>query len=473
MRTATIVSACYKHTGVRRFDGNPFIEALPPLPATREAFLTQLANYPDRPTQALRRTSEIVRLMEVTTLTEVVYPFPDYEKPAIALASMLRESYVARNPLTTLDMQRRHALATSERDGLPFPPDWRSSAKGYCMMAVSGMGKTTFADVFLLRYPQVVEHTVYDGRPLRCQQVVYLVLRVPHDATLKSLCLQFFSEVDRLLGTEYLRRAQAVRNISPMIELMNQVATAISLGLIVVDEVQHIRSASGATAEFMLNLFSDIMERLGISLFLMATPALDVALSTNVRNTRKAISYGFTKLAPMRRKSAEWVDFCDTYWDYTYVSHKARLTDEIRNAWYDASAGDTAFAVLAYLLTQRNAIGGVEVVDATGFRRTVNTDMAILTPAIQALRSRRSNLLAKFDDLLFGDAYQSLMKQLKVDFPMSSTSNEEFDDLPHAKRTTQRRANQHPTQSAQVAPVSVLPVEDPLRGSRKVRAAPP
>ncbi|KWC20170.1 ATP-binding protein [Burkholderia ubonensis] len=473
MRTATIVSACYTHTGVRRFDGNPFIEALPPLPATREAFLIQLANYPDRPTHALRRASPIIRLMELTTLTEIVYPFPDYEKSAIALASMLRETYVARNPLTAMDMQRRHALATNAEDGLPFPPDWRSSAKGYCMMAVSGMGKTTFADAFLLRYPQVIEHEAYDGQPLRCRQVVYLVLRVPHDATLKSLCLQFFAEVDRLLGTDYMRRAKAVRHISPMVELMNQVATAISLGLIVVDEVQHIRSASGATAELMLNLFSDIMERLGISLFLMATPALDIALSANVRNTRKAISYGFTKLAPMRRKGAEWIDFCDTYWDYMYVSHKTRLTDEIRNVWYDVSAGNTAFAVLAYLLTQRNAIGGVETVDATGFRRTLNTDMAILAPAIQALRSRRSNLLVKFDDLLFGDAYQSLMKQLKVDFPMSSTSDEEFDDLPYSKRTTHHRANPHPTQSSQVAPVSVLPVEDPLRGSRNGRALPP
>jgi hypothetical protein len=263
---------------------------------------------------------------------------------------------------------------------------------------------------------------------------------------------------------------------------MNQVATSISLGLIIVGEVQHIRSASGANAEFMLNLFSDIMERLGISLFLMATPALGAALSSNVRNTRKAISYGFTGLSPMRRNSPEWIDFCDTHWDYTYVRNKSRLTDETRNAWYDASAGDTAFAVLAYLLTQRHAIGGVEIVDATGFRRVLNTDMAILAPAIQALRSRRSKLLAKFDDLLFGDAYQSLMKQLKVDFPASSASDEEFDDLINSepkpktktenKPKTQRRATRPRTQSTEAPSKSILPVEDPLRGSRKGHAPP-
>ncbi|ACA96042.1 MULTISPECIES: ATP-binding protein [Burkholderia cepacia complex] len=469
MRTATIVPARYHPTDVRRFDGNPFIEALPPLPATRDTFLIQLSNYPDKPTDALRRKSEIVRMMEVNALTEIVYPFPDYEKPAIALASMLRETYIARNPLNAIDMQRRHALATSEKDGLPFPPDWRSSAKGHCIIAVSGMGKTTFADAFLLRYPQVITHTSYHGRRLTCQQITYVMLRVPHDATLKSLCLQFFSEIDRLLGTEYFRSANSVRNISPMVELMNRVATSVSLGLIVIDEVQHIRSASGKNSELMLNLFSEILERIGISLFLMATPALDTSLLTNVHNTRKSVSDGFSKLSPMSKNSPEWIDFTDTYWDHTYVKTKTRLTKSIRQAWYDASAGNTAFAVLSFLLTQRNAIGGVEIVDEAGFNRTLNTDMAILGPAIQALRSRKHAKMAEFDDLLFGSEYEFLMKQLQVDFPAPPISQEEFDDISNQERSTKPPHQTRPRVPRKAASSPMPPPEDPLKRAGKGR----
>ena len=128
------------------------------------------------------------------------------------------------------------------------------------------MGKTTFVQTFLLRYPKVIQHTGYGESHLKCHQIPYLVVRVPHDGTLKSLCLQFFDEIDALLGTNYSRQARSLRNIAPMVQLMNQVATAVSLGVLIIDEVQNLRSANGLNAELMLNLFSEIIERLGISL---------------------------------------------------------------------------------------------------------------------------------------------------------------------------------------------------------------
>ncbi|WP_341318481.1 ATP-binding protein [Paraburkholderia sp. IMGN_8] len=440
MRTVTRVPAVYVRTGIRRFDGNAFIEALPPLPETKETLLLQLSNYPDKPTPKLRLASEIVRTMELSTLSDVVYPIPEYRQSALDLAKILRESYVARNPLNATDIQRRHALATNCADGLPFPSDWKSSAQGHLLMGITGMGKSTFCNAFFLRYPQLIEHSAYGDRPLMVRQIVYIVLRVPHDATLRSLCVQFFEEIDRILGdTKYRKAAESVRTIALMVQLMHTVATAVSLGIVVIDDVQNLRAAKGATAEFVLNLFSEIVERLGISLFLMATPAIDKVLINVVRNTRKSASSGCVALVPMARNSPEWKEFCETKWDYMYVKHKKRLTDGIRNAWHDASAGDTAFAVLSYMLTQQNAIGGAEVVDEAGFRRTMATDMAILQPAIAALRTRNLAKLQRFDDLLWGKAYWDLMKQLKVGPPEQSTVEDEFDELLAAHDADQQR----------------------------------
>lgn len=430
MKSLDIVPANYHDNGVTRFQNNPFIDALPPLEQSKSDYLFGLSNYPPTPTDKTRNSGEIVRMMELSTLNDIVIPFPEYQKAAIALTTIIRDTYVARNPLTAQDRQRRHAIASQASDGLPFPSNWKSSAKGYLMMAVSGMGKTTFIQAFLLNYHQVITHTYYHGQSLKCVQIVYIFLRVPHDATLKSLCIQFFSEVDRLLNTNYVRQAKSVRQIGLMVQLMNEVATAVSLGFLIVDELQNLKSARGGAAEYVLNLFSEIIERLGISLFVIATPAVQSVIEGSVRNTRKLASYGETVLKPMLKNDAQWDHFCDVYWDYSFVKQKGNLTKEIRNAWHKVSAGNTAFAALAFALAQRNEIGGREIIDVASFERTAATDMAFLQPAIVALLSGRPEKLRAFDDLMFSQKYRSLRKLLGANEEIEKRNPyEEFDDL--------------------------------------------
>lgn len=465
MKGSATVTATYNVTGVRRFSDNPFIEALPPIEQTKAEFLTALSHYPPQPTVATRKAGEIVRIMEMSTLNDIVFPFPEYQKAAISLATIMRETYVSRNPLSIIDQQRRHALASQNATGLPFPQDWKSSGKGHFMMAVSGMGKTTFALSFLLRYPQVISHEEYNGQPLRCKQIVYVVVRVPHDATLKSLCIQFFEEVDRLLGTNYVREARALRQIAPMVQLMNQVATAVSLGFLIVDEVQNLKSARGENASIVLNLFSEIIERLGISLLALATPAVQSVIEGSVRNGRKMASYGETILKPMKKNDPQWKDFCDTYWDYTYVKKKGRLDKSVMDAWWKASAGNTAFAALAFMLAQRNEIGGREVIDASAFARAAATDMAFLQPAVSALRSGNPDKLRAFDDLLFSEKYRALRKMLGAKDPEPESCNDdEFDMTYDTSGETPKKAAPKVKKARQLSDASTfdLPIEDPL-----------
>ncbi|MGF6605796.1 hypothetical protein OKW45_000696 [Paraburkholderia sp. WSM4175] len=465
MKSVTRVPARYVPTGVRRFDGHPFIEALPTIPETKELLLLQLANYPDPPTRSVRQASELIRIMELSTLADVVYPLPDYGESAVDLTKIIRESYVARNPLNAIDIQRRHALASNSADGLPFPSDWKSSAQGHIIVAITGMGKSTFWNAFSLRYPQLIEHTAYGDHPLAVLQIVYIVLSVPHDATLKGLCIQFFEEIDRILGnTEYSKVARSVRTIALMVQLMHTVATTVSLGIIVIDDVQNLRAAQGSTAEYLLNLFSEILERLGISLFLLSTPAIDKALINIVRNTRKSASSGCVPMLPMAKNSDLWKDFTEAYWDYTFVKRKKRLTDSIRNAWWDASAGDTAFAVLAFMLTQQNAIGGtIEEVNEQGFQRTMATNMAILQPAIAALRSRKIAALQRFDDLLFGKDYWDLMHRIKTEPAAEPTTREEFNEVTGAEQESRQSESKKNGKKAQAKDGDFnFPIEDPL-----------
>ncbi len=427
-RSAQFAKARYNKTGIPRWDGNPLIEALPTLPKLPSDFGRFVEHDPPIPTASTRRMSEVTRLMMVDTVKDLVYPFFKYEAAALALSKMLRNNYVSRNPLSREDTQRRHALATKGKDGLPFPRDWHSTASGVLLIAVSGMGKTTFKDGFLVHIPQLIKHRKYKRHALNLHQIVYITLNFPFDGTLRSLCLQFFRKIDRILGTSYRRQARALRSIAPMVDLMDQVATAVSLSFIVIDDFQNIQNSGREKTKQALDYICHLME-IGIGVVTIATPALQSAVRTRVRGTRK-MSGRCVVLEPMTRHDGQWQTFCETLWKYTYTLHKQRLTKEVLDAWYKASGGNTAFATLAFILAQENAIAGTEIVDAESFKRVASTDMAMLQPAIAALLSKKNKRLQEFEDLLFGRKFQILQRLLGVEDEDSDDLDLDEDDEP-------------------------------------------
>jgi hypothetical protein len=368
-----------------------------------------------------------------------------------------------------MDRQRRHAIATGGLDGIPLPKNWKTSAGGHIVLSATGMGKTTFFLMYLLTYPQVIRHTEFEGTPLKCLQMVYIALRVPHDATLKSLCLQFFQQVDRLLGTNYLRQAKGLRTIALMVSLMNQVATTISLGFLVVDDLQKLRHATGENAEYALNLLGDIVEQIGVSLLTVATPGVEPVVAASVANSRKIASTCPSVIEPMRDE--QFKDFCEALWPYMYVLNKGTLDRTVLKAWYKASAGNTAFAVMAFVLAQRQEIGGREIVDAAAFELVAKTKMAFLQPAIAALLKGEINDLRAFEDLIVSPKFSALCKLLGAKTSSGKPiTSEEFDDLPKVKSVPEKK-NKKQSRKAKKAAAAAgddeihLPYEDPLEKS--------
>lgn len=471
MTNYTSVSAQYNETGIRRFDGNPFIEALPVLESSKNEIIDRLRNYPPAATEIDRRKSELVRAAEIGCINEIVYPFAEYKRAGMNLTMNIRESYVARNPCSVQDIQRRHAIATAGSANLPFPTNWASTAKGQTLLGITGSGKTTFANAFSLPYQIVIEHTEYKGRPLVCRQIPWVSVRMSHDATLKSLCLQIFEEIDKILGnTNFKRTASAVRSISQMGLLIAQVATASSIGVILVDEVQNLKAATGKNSVFVLNLFSDIIEKAGVCLVVAGTPLLASVIDENVRNLRKLNSGGQSNFAEMKLHDPEFDAFCDTYWNYQFVSKPVpQLTPSIRAAWHRAGGGNPAFTAMAFLLAQRNEIGGREVVDEAAFDRVSKIDMAILEPAIAALRSGKASLLANFDDLLFKEGCKALRKLIAWSDgdDASRSKDHEFDEIAQRidKAVDKARTARQPKTSKKVEQTTDwtdLPMENPL-----------
>jgi len=252
-----------------------------------------------------------------------------------------------------------------------------------------------------------------------------------------------------------------------MVELMNQVATAVSLSFIVIDEVQNLRSVRGENAEIALNYFAEIIEGLGISVICIATPAVHSVLASKVRSIRKLSSAGSLVIQPMKNGDPQWKTFCELLWNYTYVKNKPKLDKVTMNVWHEISAGNTAFAILAFLLTQQNEIGVREIVDIDALKRTASTDMAFLQPAIAALRSGKAKRLMEFDDLLYGRQYRHLQQLLGIEDDSTDTSADtdtEFDEVVQTidKRVKARDRRKKARVQTNQDWSEELPITDPL-----------
>lgn len=405
-------NAEYLPQEVEDYRGNPLIEALGEMPTTAE--LRSALDYsPVIPTHRDRRLSEMARLRAVNNLHHVVMPTPEYKKAAFEILLLLREGYVARNPFSNESEARLTAVSNWDfKNPLKLPPQWKSTASGHLILSPTGTGKTTFMNALLMRIPQVIEHREYRGQKYVQTQVVYVKISVPPDGTVKAFCLTFFDEVDRLLGTTYYKRALALSTIPKMAIYMGQVATAIGLGMLIVDEFQNLRCARTEQGVHVLNLFVSLMEDSGVPVITMATPKVHGLLESLTRDTRKLISGGTTTFQPIARHDPYWPEFCTRLWDLTYTTSKPELTQPILTAWYQASGGIAAFVVLAFIAAQKNAILQDSVVDEHTFEGVRNTELAMLGPAISAICSGNKDRLSIYEDLLMGSATQALLDQM-------------------------------------------------------------
>ncbi|MGO4394453.1 ATP-binding protein [Variovorax sp. M-6] len=426
--------AIYEPTGVSLYDGNPLIEALHPMEPDKIQIVHRIAHTPPPFSRVLRKKAEMQRLAELAHLDFFVYPFAEYKNVGEKLTTMIRDPYITRNPLLPTGRQHDyflHSLGINASELNSF----QQKSRAIIVSAVTGSGKTTFASRFLAPYLKVIEHTEYKSRPFKRRQVPVVCLSTPHDGTLKSLCLQFFQTVDDILeNTHYVKLAKAVSSIAGMAQLIHQVSSTISLAMIFVDDLQHLRAATGKNADIVLNFFSQLVERAGVSLFVCGTPALVPVLKKSVANTRKLGRLGDYPFPQMRRSDPQFIAFCEAQWKFLLVRNPVNIDNDILGAWWECGGGNPAFTTMAFTLAQRKAIGGNEQVDARSFERVAENEMGILSEAIKALKAGGRSLY-KFEDLLF--AVDPIMLRRLAGLPEaeddeSAETDEEFGEVEQA-----------------------------------------
>lgn len=93
-----------------------------------------------------------------------------------------------------------------------------------------------------------------------------------HDSSLKTICMSFLSEIDAVLGTNYVKDiGRKTFSTSAMVNNMAHLSKLHALGILVIDEIQYLLSAQGSNYEKVMNFFASLSNSVGVPLLLMGT----------------------------------------------------------------------------------------------------------------------------------------------------------------------------------------------------------
>ena len=430
-----IINAVYKES-FGSYKGNPFIEALPSILEPKQV-ARNLEGRVDFNQSDCQASSSVRAHLISQMMGQFFQPINRHIDLERKLSVMIREGYVGRNPkdgsLNTRLQNGYERLMSGENNAVRFPTV-TSTARSLAFIGCSGSGKTTTLNKILSTYPQVIYHPEFNFT-----QIVYLRVDCPHDGSLKSLCLHFFRAIDQALDSNYEQKYALKRHsIETLLNLMRQISNHHAIGLLVIDEIQHLSVNKSGGAEKMLNFFVTLVNTVGLPVVMVGTPKARFIFEGDLRSARRGVGFGSVfweqmvqepniHLSDDRVIKSEWNSFTDNLWKYQWLK-KADITlsKDIRDRWYELSQGVLDIVVKLFVLAQLRAIdSGLERITVKLLQNTYDEDLKPIHPMIEALQSGRADRIAQFSDLVVPDIDKKLLQlQSKLD-----QKRDEFDEV--------------------------------------------
>ncbi|MCG5076244.1 ATP-binding protein [Paraburkholderia tagetis] len=402
------VEAHYIPATLPEHAGNPFVEALPAIATQKELLLT-LQEFPPY-SESERELPRAVRAQMVSRLFDFFQPLGRHIDIGMRIDMMMRAGYRKRNPKTPEYRARMQKIYRMSQEGAFDGSLLETPAPSMSMslIGVSGTGKTRSLRRSLARYPQVIwhpEHQMY--------QIPWLIVECPHDGSVKQLCLSFFKNVDKVLGdTNYARRfgGKGMTNEGRLAEVA-QIACVHNIGVIVFDELQHIRPAGPLGIEKMLNFFVTMVNLSEAPVVLVGTMSAQHLLQIDFRQARRGAGLGGL-VWPRFERDKEWEYLMKSLWRYQWTKNKTDFSTDVADVLYERTQGIVDLAVKLYVLAQYRAMANkMEVVTPALLNEVAEEEFKLLKPMLDALKSGDMVRIAKFDDLRPLDFEQQLARE--------------------------------------------------------------
>lgn len=399
----------YKEQKLSEYSENPFIEALPPI--FSEGDVMDRFMVTPRITKQDKQSATNIRYHVLKRIKNFIQPLPIHFEVERRLSTLIRRGYLARNPLDKTFLERiriLHQLRENEEDAHKYIDERlnyiRSTADSLSIIGISGIGKTTAIERLLLMYPQVIKHEKYEEQPFNRTQIVWLKIDCPYDGSLSTLCKSFFKAIDDLLGTRYLEKFGYLNRVtSTMLLHMTSLASMYGIGVLVIDEIQHLLHAKNDQEE-MLNFFVTLSNTVGIPTVLIGTSKAQQLFKGNFRQARRAASEGSIIWDRMAEDSEEWEFFLETLWELQCLKMYSELTEDVKKTFYSECQGITSVAVNLFILAQERALydesNEEERLNVRVLKKTAKEDMKIIQPMLNAIRKNDFRAMYQYEDIM-------------------------------------------------------------------------
>lgn len=431
--------ATYIEPELPMYKGNPLIEALPPILSEAEA-IRALTCRPQYNSEDRLKRAEL-RLHLAQTPLRLFTPLPIHTALEQRFSRMIRGGYLSRNPIFQNDLADIKNRVQELGKACAGTPNLCSNAFGFAIIGISGGGKTTGTERVLQLYPQVIEHTKYMERDFNRIQLVWLKLECPNDGSVKGLCQNFFRAVDDVLCTNYhTNYAANRRTVDDLLPDVAKVAAIHCLGVLVIDEIQHLSAAKSGGPAKMLNFFVQLANTIGVPVVLIGTYKALGILSREFRQIRRSSGQGDLMWHPMQN-DREWERFSKALWQYQYLPKFTPWSKDLADTLYSESYGITDLAVKIFIISQCELITkgtGSESLTPKLLQTVGQEHFKMAQPLLKALREGDMNGLFSFDDVLMraGDYYAP--DKIDVTGPATSRSSTPPNVTPLSDTDTRR-----------------------------------
>jgi len=308
-----------------------------------------------------------------------------------------------RNPL---DIAKRNRAIHVMRTGSPEDvKEWAINSSTYNVPSFlitggSGMGKTFSVQQVLSWLPPSIRHTKYRGQVINFVQITYLYVDCPPTGTMKGLLLQILLAIDLEVGTSfYAKYLNANLNTDVLLVSVAIILLNHGVGLLVLDEVQHLDVQRFAGVQATLNFFVSLMNVLRIPMLFIGTYKVLDVLGLCVRDMRRAMGIGSIDFEVYSEKETSILQ--NYYLRFLPGLHVRPITHELKQRIYKGILG---FHFLQPNFVQRCAsemdFRKVDHLTDDIIDHYMNVEIRPLKPILDAYRSGNPEDIAKYDDLM-------------------------------------------------------------------------
>lgn len=379
--------------------GNPLIECLPSFLEYKDFYDFHTETSPFSRKEALKHTIYQRDEFLLDLKNTFFVPLEKHYKLYRTIHNSLLSGYYLRRPVKK---EVNEKLKSSYHDLHTYPRivSESTSSLSTCLFGISGVGKTTATNIILSLYPPYIKHNLSDLDPFI--QIPFIKLECPKDSSLKDLCRNFFIKIDALLNTDYEaiygKKKETVDN---MVRAMAKLTISHQIGMIIVDEIQHLTNVRSNSADTMLNFFVNLNNTLRVPIFIIGTPESINLFGKSHRLPRRWSGEGAEKWNVMPFDN-EWKAIIEALFQYQYTEEAVGYDEYWASLFHYNCQGIIDSAVRVFVEAQKTVLYSKEKkLTPAIVEKTIKEKFWLENAAMEALRSNRKKDLSNYPDLYF------------------------------------------------------------------------